>query len=508
MTQNQHSPIQIQTKPLAILRLLLFTIFTLTQSESFAQNGDDLSLLIFEPVLIERINVEDEIQVNELTILPSGSEPKSTSEFIINRLLQANSQAAAIEESTIAAYEENIKKLELAGGVYEPELSEALLSVSNIYQSQDDHIQALEYLDQALHVNRVNLGLFNLEQEQIIEGKIKSHIALGELNEADAQHQYLFYLKRKAYGDASVELLPALRRFAEWNIYAFDSRLATNPTLDFSAEAQTLPSNLSSLSVVDEGFRNSKLINAEFMYRTIINILLNNFGDTDIRLLDIERKLALTNYFFATNLDINSNAISNGNFSPQAFNSTQEYYNMSRISSNSFGFRYGREALERRINLLLSLDSLPATEITKARIELADWLLIFNKRTAAFEAYKNAYDDLAEQGADEQTLASFFSPVLPETIPAFINYRFTRSSLNIPENVALNYQGWFDVSIHLNRFGQPQNIEILDRSPDASDAIESRLSSFLGKSTSYRPRFSNGEILERETFEARYYYSY
>jgi hypothetical protein len=482
----------------------LFSVFVQLIPSASAQSAEDLSFLLFEPVLIETIADGDLVQVKELTSLASSNEGESASEFIFKRSAQEAAELASTESTTIAAYEESIKQLELQGGAYESGLSQELLSLGNTYQTQNDHIKALEHLDHALHINRVNSGLFNLEQEQIIEGKIRSHIALGEINDADVQQQYLFYLKRKAFGDGSVELIPALNRYAEWNIYVFDSRLASNPTLDLTS----LPGNSLNNSIIKEDFRNTRLVNAQFIYRTIRDILLNNFDGLDSRLLEVEKKLALTNYFFATNLGMSSNSISNGNFSPQAPSSSQEFYNMPRVSSNSLGFKYGRDALERRLNLLLNFNTSTPEEIVKARIELADWLLIFKKRSAALETYKFAYDELAAKGLEQESIDKIFTPDLPATIPTFIYYRHTRASLNIPAELPIKHLGWFDVTMQLNRFGQPQNIEIFNRSPDAAESVEIQLNRFLRNSTSFRPRFNDGEILQSETIETRYYYSY
>jgi hypothetical protein len=505
-TSSAFSPRSLFSSALTLA--LLSSVYVPLIPRALAQNVEEHSLLIFEPVLIETISDGDLVQINELTSLPSSSEAESVSEYIFKRAAQEAAQTASNEVTSIAAYEESIKQLELQGGAYEPALSQELLSLANVYQTQNDHIKALEYLNQALHINRVNSGLFNLEQERIIESKISSHIALGEINDADVQQQYLFYLKRKAFGDDSIELIPALNRYAEWNIYAFDSRLVTNPMFGITSSSNTFPVNATNNLIVEEEFRNTRLVNAQFIYRTIIDILLNNYGSSDSRLLAVEKKLALTNYFFATNLDMSSNAISNGNFSSQALNSSQEFYNMSRVSTNSLGFRHGREALERHLNLLLRLNTSTPEEIAKARIEFGDWLLIFKKRSAAIEAYQFAYDELVAKGVDQEVVNKIFSPDLPATIPTFIYYRYTRDSLNLPADLPIKHHGWFDVSMQLNRFGQPQNVEIFNRSPDASESVEFRLSRFLRNSTSFRPRFADGQLVQRDTIEARYYYSY
>lgn len=474
-----------------------------------AQSEQELDNLVFEPVLIERLTLDDDnVIVNELTALPSAEHPVSASEYLVTQAIAHAREAAPELDGSVEDYEKRIRDLELAGGVYEPTLTQELLALGSIYQSMGEHEQALEYLDHALHINRVNLGLFNLDQENIIEEKIESHVAMGDLKEADLQQEYLFFLKRKAYGGTSVELLPALTEYAEWNIFAFDSRLSMDPTLTYAAESHVYTENSVSNSIGEEDFKTVRLVNAQNIYRTIIQILLNNFGATDPRLLDIEKRLALTNYFFATNMNINSSAFNNANNSQFTMVSSQGYYDTSSVTSNSMGYRHGREALERRLEYMLRNEEMTPVDIAQARIDLGDWLMVFKKRLTALKTYEEAYEEAVAAGLEQAGLDALFSPVLPQTIPTFIDYRYTRASLNIPDDIALDYQGWFDVRIEVNRFGQPTDVEILGRSSNATDSIETRLLRQLRNSTSFRPRFVDGQLLEEEIFESRYYYSY
>jgi len=498
--------------------ILTLTFSSLFSNYTYGQNIDDLKLLVFEPVLIESI-VEPEAGINdssdessavtvrEITSLPSSENPSSVSEFLFKAAM-ANTQTV-IEgiESDIFDYEEKVKSLELQGGAYEPELSEELLSLGTLYQNQGLHALAIEQLDKALHINRVNLGLFNLEQEKIIEEKIESYVAMGDIIAADLQQEYLIYLKRKIYGNTSVELLPALNSYADWNIFAFDSRLATDFALNFSAEANINTENQVNNSLPQEDVKTVRLLNAQYVYRTIIDILLNNFGLSDRRLLDMEKKLALTNYFFATNLAIR-NEINSGKVSTLTMDASQGYYNMPRASSNSMGYRRGREALERRIDYMKNMEGISPTEIALAQIELADWLLIFNKRTESLDIYQQVYNELKASGTDQDKIDTIFSPDLPVQIPVFIDYQYSRAAWNIPEDIALEYKGWVDVQFRINRFGQPQDVTALGRSEDTIETIEIRLLRQLRNSSSFRPRFWDDQLLEDDLIEARYYYSF
>lgn len=487
-----------------------------------AQNSEELRNLLFEPVLIERnpalpapSNKESEPEeaalpgetVKEITDLPAGDNPIPVSVFLFNKSLQEQTTEVDNLESSISSYEETIRDIELDGDAYEPALIQELISIGSLYQQQGDHNSALKFFDQALHINRVNLGLFNLDQEQIIDMKIASHVALGDLYEADLQQEYLLYIKRKEYGSTSVEMLPALSEYADWNIFAFDSRLAMDPTQTYAAEASVYTEDQVNNAIGEEDLRTVRLLNAQNIYRTIINILLSNFGVSDRRLLDMEKKLALTNYFFATNLDVMSN-VSSGKSPSQALNSSQGFYDMSRVSSNSMGYRHGREALERRIDYMLGMQDVSPLELAQARIDLADWLLLFKKRTAALNLYQEAYNALAATDTLKESINDLFSPVFPQTIPTFIDYRYSRASLGVPEDQPLKYHGWIDLRFEINRYGQTQNVEIVGQSDSTTDPVATRLLRHVRNSTSFRPRIGDGILLDQDLVETRYYYTY
>jgi tetratricopeptide (TPR) repeat protein len=501
-SDNRRSP------GVAVLHGLITTALTIMAAPAPAQNISELSHLIFEPVLVNVIELDDDLQVEEITSLPRADSPQSSTEYLYKTFIAEQQPEPGDLDQTIIDYERSIRDLEIQGGAYEYGLSQEFVSLGMIYQSRNEHELALEHFDKALHINRVNLGLFNLEQEEVIEKQIESYIALGDLQSADHQQEYLFFLKRRAYGGDSVELLPALTRYAEWNIFAFDSRLAMDPTLSYAAESSIYTDNGVSNSIGAEDFRTIRLMNAQNIYRTMIQILLNNFGVDDPRLLDIERRLALTNYFFATNMDINSDIFSNGNNSSLALASSQGFYDMSRVSSNSMGYRHGREALERRLQYILRSEAVNPEKVARARVDLADWLMLFKKRVAALEVYEAAYRELKAANGSQEVMDELFSPMMPVTIPTFIDYRFTRAYHDIPEDVALDYKGWLDVSVKINRFGQTSDVEVLGKSLSVTDPIESRLVRQLRSSTSFRPRFSNDALLTEDRLTARFYYTY
>jgi len=492
---------------------LLLVLTCLPSFTARAQDNQELLTLVFDPVPITLeldAGSPSTTVSRELVTLPDHDEKLTVSEFLASTLEYPEDTLEPAINATIEEYKKRITELELQGGAYAQQLSQEYSTLGALYESLRDYDSALDYLEKAMHNNRVNLGLYNLEQENIIKEKIKNHVAKGDLHAADLEQEYLFFIRQRAYGNTSVDLLPALTEYAEWSIFAFDSNLILSPTFPYAAQSRAFTENGVSNSIGEEDFKTSRLVHAQNIYRTIIEILLNNYGITDKRLLDMEQNLALTNYFFATNLGISSSSFANESNSALSMSSSQSYFDMSRVSTNSMGYRHGREALERRLKYMLNMEDISPEDIAKARLELGDWLMIFKKRVAAMAQYEEAYREFAAAEAEvpAQALDALFNPLMPVTIPTFVDYRFTRAALGIPQDQPLAYRGWFDVKVDITRYGKTRDVEILARSDEASDAIENTLLRQLRNSTSFRPRMPNGTAMENDQLLARYYYSY
>lgn len=473
--------------------------------QALGLSEDELRNLIFEPALIRPVlsQIEGQITANnnetlthELTLPPPEGSNSSLQGSVQDQYypdieLPEDSALA----SSIAQYEQSIIDFELEGGPYEAGLIEELMSLGTIYQQQGEHDKAIELFDRASHINRVNKGLFNLEQGPIIEKVINSYLAKGELIAADNQQEYLFYIQQRVYGTNSTQLLPALKTLAEWNIIAFTLRLGTNTAFSSESMAYTASPNRGI-----ENFRIRRLVNAQNLYRAIIEIILINFGANDPRLLDAEKKLATTNYFYAINYDIRSTLFQNSGSQLSQSRSTV-------FGSSLLGYRSGREALERRINHLGNMPEASPDAVGKALIDLGDWHLIFKKRKSATDIYKQAYQEFISSGISAEATTEIMSPLIPVAVPTFIDQRFTTSADNLPGDEAVIYKGYIDVSFTLNRYGIPRQVTVLNRTENTAELIESRLIRNIQR-TQFRPRLKAGEYQVNDPVQLRYYYTY
>jgi len=162
ISHNRRSP------GVVTLHGLIAAALTAIAAPAPAQNNNELSHLIFEPVLINVIELDDELQIEEITSLPRTGDPQSSTDYLYKTFIEEQQPEPGDLDQAIVDYERSIRDLEIQGGAYEYGLSQEFVSLGMIHQSRNEHELALEHFDKALHINRVNLGLFNLEQEEVI----------------------------------------------------------------------------------------------------------------------------------------------------------------------------------------------------------------------------------------------------------------------------------------------------------------------------------------------------
>lgn len=489
------------------LRIYVCSALFFTSFNATAQSSSNLNFLIFEPVPIHVTQAQTNTDtvtvsvVTELVKLPSA-EAVTLSDWVAANINTVEAGTEQLQQN-IADYEASIQNLELSEGVFSEQLPQQLLALGSALQESGDLDTALEYYGRATHITRVNQGLFSTEQIPILERIIDNYLSRGDIKSADEQQRYMFYLQQKSFGSDSADLLPALYNYAEWNMFAFSAP----PSNSFYANPLKAGSNLNPTvirSLDEANFRVERLIHAQSIYWSIIQILLDNFGMQDPRLLDFEKRLALTNYYFATTVATELDTMSLTVAEPSHSTTMPQ---LPAPSISSMGYRHGREALERRRNYMLEMPGVPVIEQAKAGLDLADWMLLFNRqRVKSLEMYQTLHDELDPDNNNPE-ITDIFSPALPVLLPSFIYPFNSRFTLGIPPEQALVYQGYIDVEFKLNRFGKTSDINVLATSTDANDNLEITLVRLLQRSI-YRPRFGNGKVLTEDLVQARFYYAY
>lgn len=473
--------------PSALFACLLLVLPGPTQAQSERQ----YPFLVFDPVALEMPAPAAAGTARELEELPATDSVALSRWLRDNSTLQGNAPPQLT--SDVADYERSIRELETTEGPFSLALPQQLLGLGTAHQATGELDLALQYFEQASHIMRINHGLFSNEQLPIIERIIENHLRRGDLLAADEQHSYLLFLQQKNLGNNSVELLPALQRYGEWNMFAFSSG---------SWAGNSSGSRV--ITLEEASFKIERLLNAQHIYWSIVDILRNNFGAADPRLPDAEMRLVLTNYLYAT-----------------SFASRADIFSLSEINSKSplagsqlqaspishMGYRHGKDALERRVKHLQSRSDSSAAEVAAAALDVADWMLLFNRqRNQALELYEEIYRDYAQQ-LEAEELQQLFTPHYPSMLPLYINAPYSRATLGIPPEQALKYEGHIDLEFKLNRFGRVTQIQVLGYSETVPEVVSERLLRNV-RNSQFRPRLQNGVPMAEDRVQARYYFAY
>ena len=356
----------------------------------------------------------------------------------------------------VESYRERIEEIEASHGAYGAGMDEQLLGLATALQKTGAHEEAISEFRRAMLINRVNEGLYSLNQIPMIERMIESQIALNQWEEANDNQQYLYWLHARNYGEKDPRMLPVINNLSRWHLQAY----------------------------VEEkgGTLFEHLISATNLYQTAVDIITQNFGANDLRLVEALRGLKATNYYLATydgepQPPVVINTSFGGGNDMDTRRSKLDHYRMQSFSS-------GKKAIARIVDVYQKNPQSPPAASAKAKVELGDWYMMFNKWHSARETYGEAYQALWDNGATNQEIEDIFGR--PAALPALPMLEEDREALT---------QTYVTVSYDVTAFGKARNIEILNAYPDDRVSIRSRVRNIL-KRAKFRPRFENGEPVE------------
>jgi tetratricopeptide (TPR) repeat protein len=402
-----------------------------------------------------------------------------------------------LDAQTVARYLDDIAAEELDEGPFAPDLMEQFLALGEAYQQGGNHEEALAAFEKADYISRINSGLHTPQQFTIVENMIASHLARGEVDEANSRQQYLLFLNRQYYGDGSLEVVPALATLGHWNLDAFramlNQRNASNLTIEHTA-----PRGINAPSPRLLAFAN--LYQARLNFYDAISNLLQHQRYDDPRLIGLERMLIETEFMAASREGIMHN--------PDFYMDMRGAYTGTRITrsrrSNQVNFINGRNAHE-RIRIYQEAMRMEPLEVAKTIISLADWHLLFDRQVGALDLYREASRYMREHGMDQARIDALLSPAIPQQLPVFTPLPHSRAKFGIAPDASVDYDGHIDVSFRVSRFGNAGRIEVVDQQGPVTADMLRRLRRLLN-STPFRPRFIAGEPATKDEVTVRYYF--
>ncbi len=455
-------------------KLGIFLAALLVTCSGRAQDAADLSSLVFWPVPLSA-----DTPATPATFGRGAARAKQALESTGASLVRRESPPSAAPEDTQAAVDRQLALLNAAQaqpGERSPAMLEPLLSLAQLYQQRGEHVAAIAALEQAIHIVRVNSGLYSLDQADAVESLVANKEAVGQHAEATTLEDYLQELVWRNPDDPRVP--GVLTRLADAEMAAARRLVNGPPVPEIGVTSEVAATGPQSLVIRSPALK--ALLAARRHYGQAIRASSQEGIDNVGELFTLEDRFVDTLYFELAHPQLR--AYEDG---------LQQKPMLLRA--------VGTEALSAKAINRAGLQG-DGPGVAEALVELGDWYLMFDVNGAALEQYQRAYELLVKHGAAQDTIATLMSPPIPASLPAFGR----PEAGTAPERAA---RGYVDAAVAISRFGTATDVDVLASSPGTARTIERHLRQYV-KRTRFRPRFIDGELARSDRFTARFYYDY
>lgn len=399
----------------------------------------------------------------------------------------------AADPLTAERYRTTIENLEHERGPYDPALGETLLSLGLVLQHEGRDAEALDALNRALHIHRVNEGLQSMTQVPILDALIKSNVATENWEELDKNYHQLLWTYRRNYDPSDEALLPVIERVGSWKVRAYTEDL-----------------------LKQGGY--STLEEAERMYTDTVKIMEDKYGESDPRLISPLYGVAVTQYQLLIEsqnkplrefsrmgsptrsyLVCRTDPRTGQTYCTTVQGINPDYYadaERTRQFEQSRIIGKAGAALEQISAIYGAHPELPARDHAAALVHYGDWNLVMRRRSTAMEAYKQAIHVLQASPEDRDEIEALFG--VPKQIPSL--------TLPLPEVDAHQAQKtpeFVQLRLDVSEAGAPRNVEVVESS-DPDDRRARREAKRDIRSRIFRPRFVNGEPAATEGLKFRW----
>lgn len=490
-----------------------------TQAGPSLAQSDDYDRLVFDPV--------------PLTDPPGQPAPLTEAgEARDSGAADAGSSTPAADLRSLDQLEMAIDEAMVEEGLYSNLLRERYLDLAGVQQRIGQHAEALQTLDAAMHITRVNEGLFTPTQISDLERMLASAQALGDTAREAELRAYLYYVQRKAFEPGDPRLAVAMVEWADWNMLHYQQGISARPhnvvlpggtreeellvlrntrtgdvrfiprrhmlTLGAGGMAGAMES--SPYALMPEMVVDDRLQTARDIYEELFDALVGVDAGEELGIA--VRRLAATGYALKWQMDQMMGSNEAG------FSSIGRRADAIRdIPMIQRGYREGRDAWRDYMARLRETAGVPTETLAQAWIDLADYHLAFGEEAAAEDAWESAATALREAGLDEAAIHARLNPQPPVPVPTFVVHPYQRALFNIAPDDTLDYQGYIDVTMEIYRDGSARNVDIIDASEGTPQRIRTKLLDHL-RAQAFRPMVRDGELGSIPDVRTRYYYSY
>lgn len=335
-------------------------------------------------------------------------------------------------------YQRGIEILETTGTPADRQLIRPLHGLGATYAAAGNHEAAAAALKRAVDLSRNLDGLFNTDQLAILDPLIESYVALGQITEAEKEHQYAFRVAEAAYGRSDLRLLQPLDRYARW--FEFVGRYATARSLHSRA-----------LNIADQGGHGKLVAVAPLrgIARTYRLEFVNGVESPEAAAKDPMDASAMM----------------------------PDYGSAGRLGAD------GERALLLALQVLERVQPLDHRLHGETLVDLGDWYMTGGAVSRAIQTYEKAWPDLSVSGATALL-----------TRPEQLAYRPPTSSVSRTRLDPEDYQAQpVELRLSVGKDGKVSDVVAL---PGAAPEAAVRSVIAAARKARYRPRFEAGKPVE------------
>ncbi len=365
------------------------------------------------------------------------------------------------------AFLEQIQIQELSGGPYSNALAEPLSSLGRYYRDQGKYDEAQGFYKRALHLVRVNDGLYSERQIPLVRELLDTYRLAGDMQALDQRYDYFFRLYGNGQPPYTELRLRASLEYLRWQ------REAVRLKLDGERKNRLVDMYQLNKRILESAAQSTAV--GEDWYRQLVLSQIRN-----LYLLQSEIELPDEVYAFQSSGSIQPNQ-------EQSLDLYQQRLEDIRRTSAAMG----RSLLQELIARISSNGE--AADLASIHLELGDWYRWNEKPRRAHQEYARVVQILKDAGETrllEQWLGS------PAELPA--NGAFWQPDRIANDGRRIVLFAEYDVSAR----GNARNIQVsAARAED--EVFSSRLRRKLS-ATRFRPRFASGEAEAIERLRREY----
>lgn len=386
--------------------------------------------------------------------------------------------AAFVPLADIDALRSDIEGLVERGDGYSPARAELALELGKALQDSGEHTAALQAFDEAQQVLRRQEGLFSTAQVNVLQARIDSELALGNVEAADVLHAALFSMQQQLFAAAPGELADAHLQWADWNA-----------SLYLQARAQVLPGGRSDAAFELLDARLGRAFAAYHKGRSLLQSLEDSADPAQLaRKVGTERRIAALV------------ALANAQYRSSTPNLLTKFGMESAAqqqrSNHPLLLEHGSKALQRALSY--SKSSAEPQQVAQRLLELADWYRLMHQYEEAQGTYAEAAALLAQSGVTAARQQRILQGGMPVHDPVA-----ELQALLTQDEIAVD--GYVDVAFDVDARGRARNARVLASSEDDPRLAEDLLRRV--RNDAFRPGFADGQPLPQQAMTLRYYFS-